>query len=336
MVSEFSSAPGTSTSFPSSDGTTGAPGQGAGANGQPAMDEAKEKRRQLADRARTQANDRMESGLRRGKEQAATTLASVAQQLVSSSHQLRDQRRDNVGRYAEEAGQRLQRPADYLQHTDMDEIVNRVEDVARRQPALFRGGAFALGVLGARFLRSSRRNARGRYAASRERAPERGAFTGGQSVEYATPGYEAAERAGVTERGQRSVGELPEGAKRTAVDLKHRAQEVVGQTADRASHVASTVSSQAKEQAWRVEDRFQETPLAISAVTFALGLAAGMAIPPTEREVKLMGDTRDRVVDRASDAARETTDKVQQVATRVMDETRSTTSAAGREQEPTA
>jgi hypothetical protein len=178
MASESSSAPGASTSFPTSAGTTSTPGQGTGAHGQPVMDEAKEKTRQLADRAKTRANDRMESGLRRGKEQAATTLGSVAQQFVSSSQQLRDQRQDDVGRYAEEAGQRLQRLADYLQNTEVDEIVDRVEDVARRQPALFLGGAFALGVLGARFLRSSRRNAQGRYAASRESAPAAGLPSG--------------------------------------------------------------------------------------------------------------------------------------------------------------
>jgi hypothetical protein len=33
--------------------------------------------------------------------------------------------------------------------------VSEAEDFARRQPALFLGGAFALGLLGARFLKSS-------------------------------------------------------------------------------------------------------------------------------------------------------------------------------------
>jgi hypothetical protein len=34
-------------------------------------------------------------------------------------------------------------------------MVRNVEDFARRQPALFIGGAFMLGLLGARFLKSS-------------------------------------------------------------------------------------------------------------------------------------------------------------------------------------
>ena len=34
-------------------------------------------------------------------------------------------------------------------------MVTQVEQYARRQPAIFLGGAFALGLLGARFLKSS-------------------------------------------------------------------------------------------------------------------------------------------------------------------------------------
>jgi hypothetical protein len=47
--------------------------------------------------------------------------------------------------------------SNYLQNTDVSEMVDRTEEFARRRPALFLGGAFALGLLGARFLKSSRR-----------------------------------------------------------------------------------------------------------------------------------------------------------------------------------
>src|SRR5690606_33979901 len=47
--------------------------------------------------------------------------------------------------------------ASFLDNQDVAELVDNAEDLARRQPAVFVGGAFALGVLGGRFLRSSRR-----------------------------------------------------------------------------------------------------------------------------------------------------------------------------------
>jgi len=48
--------------------------------------------------------------------------------------------------------------ADYVQQTDVRQMADRVESFARREPAIFLGGAFALGLLGARFLKSSRRS----------------------------------------------------------------------------------------------------------------------------------------------------------------------------------
>jgi ElaB/YqjD/DUF883 family membrane-anchored ribosome-binding protein len=263
------------------------------------------------------------------------TLDVIGERL--NARRVRTQVKDNIrdatiGRVEHMARQAVDR---------VDETQSSIMDTIRENPLPSAIAAVGLGWLymNRRSHGGARRGeerARQLYAERAELAyggetPAGGAFTGDQRLEYATPGYEAT-GPGAMARGQQQTGERAEGVKHAAADLKDRAQEVAGHTADRASHVASTVSTQAKERARRVEDRFQETPLAIGAVTFAVGLAAGMAMPPTAREVKLMGDTRDRVVDRAADVARETTDKVQQVASRVMDETRSTTSVADREQ----
>ena len=132
---------------PSRAGTMGATGADEG---------MKEKAQQLAGQAKEQATQKIESGLHRGKARAADALGGVAQSLVQSSQQLRDQNQ-GAGQYVEQAAQRLQGLSDYLRNTDVDDIIDRVEMTARRQPALFLGGAFALGVLGARFFKSSRR-----------------------------------------------------------------------------------------------------------------------------------------------------------------------------------
>jgi hypothetical protein len=45
----------------------------------------------------------------------------------------------------------------YLRDRNVDDMLADAEDFARRQPELFLGGAFALGMLAARFFKSSSR-----------------------------------------------------------------------------------------------------------------------------------------------------------------------------------
>jgi hypothetical protein len=94
--------------------------------------------------------------------------------------------------------------------------------------------------------------------------------------------------------------------------------------ADGARRVAGTVADQTRVQTRRVEDQFYENPLAIATATLALGLATGLAVPATSAEVELVGEARDKFVDRMRDVARETTEKVTQAAERVMDDTGAT------------
>ncbi|HEX6535812.1 MAG TPA: hypothetical protein VF041_14535 [Gemmatimonadaceae bacterium] len=158
--------------------------QGAGAESGGAMDRAGGEGQQLAGQVREETKERVESGLSRGKARAATTLGSVARTLRESAQPLRNDNQATAGRYVEQAADRVERLSNYLQRTDVREMVDGIERVARRQPALFLGGAFALGLVGARFLKSSRR----------ARADERGGeayrrpygYAGGYAGGYAT------------------------------------------------------------------------------------------------------------------------------------------------------
>lgn len=128
------------------------------------------------------------------------------------------------------------------------------------------------------------------------------------------------------------AGEVGEKVRDTAGELADRAQGAARQVASRAQDVAGTVADRTRYQARRVEDQFYENPFAIGAATLALGLAAGLALPASEREVSLMGDARDRLVDRVRAKTDVTRDKVQQVAGRVMDQAQTTARDAAREQ----
>ncbi|HZI26826.1 MAG TPA: hypothetical protein VFD64_01650 [Gemmatimonadaceae bacterium] len=140
----------------------GNPGEGAGHPGtsppalkQQAADlgrKATEGAREVATQVQSEARNRVE----RGKQEAATTLSSVASTLLQSGMQLRDDEQNMAGEYVERAARQIERAANYVQNADLRQVVDEVEHFARRRPALFVGSAFAAGLLAARFLKSSR------------------------------------------------------------------------------------------------------------------------------------------------------------------------------------
>lgn len=160
-------------------GSTSAPNRTRDqAQGGDVMDEAKDKAQELASQAQEKASQQVQAGMSKGKNRAADTLGAVAQSLLFSSQQLRDQDRRTVGGVVEKAANRMEHWADYMQNTDAREMADRVENFARREPAIFLGGAFALGLLGARFLKSSRKGEQQPY---RARYPSQPAMRSQQS-----------------------------------------------------------------------------------------------------------------------------------------------------------
>lgn len=179
-----STNPSTTPDKSASPGAQGAGAQGAGA--QPTgpqswptpsgsmMDGAKGTAVHLADQVQQKASTRLHSTLDQGKTRAADALGSAARTLLNSTQQLRDQSKQGAGQggaegavtgaeqgaseYVERAAHQMQQLSDYLRNSDVNQIVHRVEQTARTQPALFIGGAFTIGLIGARFLKSSHRD----------------------------------------------------------------------------------------------------------------------------------------------------------------------------------
>jgi len=105
--------------------------------------------------AASQASEQALSQLEARKAQAAEGLGSVAQALEQTSEQLRNQQQAVVPEDLHGAAGTIRGAADYLKTNDVRQLVGNVREVARRQPELFLGGAFVLGLLTARFLKSS-------------------------------------------------------------------------------------------------------------------------------------------------------------------------------------
>lgn len=115
------------------------------------IDQAKETVVNVADQAREQVTSRLSNQ----KHRAAEGLGTVAETLRQTSSQLREQNQDVAHEYVTKAADQVERLSTYLNHHEISDIVGEVEQFARRQPALFLGGSFLLGLLGARFLKSS-------------------------------------------------------------------------------------------------------------------------------------------------------------------------------------
>ncbi|HYF65776.1 MAG TPA: hypothetical protein VD886_23305, partial [Herpetosiphonaceae bacterium] len=105
----------------------------------------------LADQARQTVTSQVATQ----KDKASEALSSVAQALRQTGDQLRSNDQGAIGQYAGQAADQIERLSGFLRDRDVNDIMVEAERFARRQPALFLGGAFVLGLIGARFLKSS-------------------------------------------------------------------------------------------------------------------------------------------------------------------------------------
>jgi hypothetical protein len=117
-------------------------------------------------------------------------------------------------------------------------------------------------------------------------------------------------------RGKRGQAQHPTSGtlghmKETASDLAHRSTETLNQLGTKAKDTASSLGN-------RFGQVLRENPLAVGAVAIAAGTAVGLVLPSTRLENEYIGETSERLVDKAQDVAREAIDKVQNVAQQQM------------------
>lgn len=125
--------------------------------------QAVRKTQEMAGQVVDQARDQVRSQLSSQKERAAEGLGGVAEALRLTSEQLRERDQATFGDYAASAAEMVERFSGHLKERDINQMIWEIESFGRRQPALFMGGAFALGFLASRFLKSSSERYDGYY-----------------------------------------------------------------------------------------------------------------------------------------------------------------------------
>jgi len=119
------------------------------------LQQAKQTTSKVVDQVQQQAGSRID----RQKDEAASELQKVAGAVRQLGEGLGGQDQGPIAHYAAEYGRKaadgLERLTNYIRENDTRTLVHGIEKFGRRQPALLLGGAFLLGLAGARFLKSS-------------------------------------------------------------------------------------------------------------------------------------------------------------------------------------
>ena len=142
---------------------------------------------------------------------------------------------------------------------------------------------------------------------------------------YADPAYRARYRydeendPGVRERVQNTAGQMTDQAQQLASQAGDKMQQAASQVQDTASQVADQAQYQAQRAQGWLERSWDENPLAVGALALAAGAVIGLSLPETEPENRLMGSTRDDLMQKAQATAQDTVQKVQAVAEQATD-----------------
>jgi len=116
----------------------------------------KDQAQQTADMAADQVKQSAMTQAGSQKDRVTGSLNGFADTLHEAGKQLESSDQSGFfAKYVQQAADRVEQVAHHLDEREINELLAEVETYARQQPAIFLGGAFVLGVLGARFLKSS-------------------------------------------------------------------------------------------------------------------------------------------------------------------------------------
>lgn len=112
-----------------------------------AKEQVTRKASQVGEQAKASVDTRMN--------EVAHELGSVADAVRQTTQEVGGDQNAAVSRYGEQLAGQIESISSYLNNNGVEEVLDDLQNFARRQPAMFLGGAFMLGIVVGRFLRSS-------------------------------------------------------------------------------------------------------------------------------------------------------------------------------------
>jgi hypothetical protein len=148
-----------------------------------------------------------------------------------------------------------------------------------------------------------------------------GSMYGGRASQATGYGSHYYDAYGVSGMEQQSTGnQAQQMAGQVASQMQDRAgqmQHQLGDTAGQMQHRIGDTAGQVQHQAQGFWQMLQSNPIAAGALGLGIGAIAGMAIPESEKEHQLMGETRDRVLGSVQEVAGEKLGQAQHIAEEV-------------------
>ena len=125
------------------------------------LNQAKNATGEVASQALGQVQEKASTFVDTKTSDVAQSLTGVADTVRQFTETLRTNQdtpiAQTVAQYGDTVTNQVERIADYLDRADLQKLTRDVESFARRNPAIFIGSAFALGIVAARFIKSSQR-----------------------------------------------------------------------------------------------------------------------------------------------------------------------------------
>jgi hypothetical protein len=131
---------------------------------------------QVVDQAKNtlqQAKDRASTSLVESKGQFADQFRTIADALRRTTEHLRSEDQQRIAGLTETVARQIEQVSDYLRNKDARAMRQDLENLARRQPAVMLGGELVLGLIGARFLKSSERRGGRQFGDARQYGRDR-------------------------------------------------------------------------------------------------------------------------------------------------------------------
>jgi ElaB/YqjD/DUF883 family membrane-anchored ribosome-binding protein len=153
--------------------------------------------------------------------------------------------------------------------------------------------------------------------------------TEGEAATVGERVHEAKER--IADRVQEARERVAERASSARHRVAERARDARRAVADRASATSRRVREASSRAAHATQDRYNESPIGMGAVALAIGLAIGYSLPATRREARVMGDARDRLVDRARERVADARERIEGTVDRAMPDVKAAVREAARD-----
>lgn len=106
---------------------------------------------------------------------------------------------------------------------------------------------------------------------------------------------------------------------------QHQAEHIAGETVDKAKHLSGQVLDRAEITSKKVIEFAEENMLMLSIGAMAIGITAGLLLPKTSREERLLEEARETIADKTRELGHKTMEKAERVVKKAKEAVREET-----------